>query len=193
MLPYSTTQRKARDISRGRLDGRSTEIQRLIGRSLRAVVDLSKLDGFTVWIDCDVLRADGGTRTASITGACIASELAFRKLIAAKKISAPPLRKKVAAISAGVFQGTPCLDLDYREDKEASVDFNFVLTEDLEYVEVQGSGEEATFSQEELDAMLALSREGVLALCRIQEEALKSAAEVREGSQGLLDRVNAPG
>ncbi len=189
MLPYSTAQRKARDSSRGRPDGRSTEIQRLIGRSLRAVVDLAKLDGFTIWVDCDVLQADGGTRTASITGACLACELAFQKLLSQKKLTASPLRKKVAAVSAGVCQGTPCLDLDYSEDRDATVDFNFVLTEDLEYVEVQGSGEEATFSQEEMDAMLALSRDGILTLCRLQSEALEAAARAAPGPASFLERL----
>src|SRR5690242_21686526 len=118
MLPYSTTTRKPRDISKGRLDGRSTEIQRLIGRSLRAVVDLEKLGPRTMWIDCDVLQADGGTRTAAITGASLAVALACRKLAKDKKVEAPPIRKLVAAVSAGVLNGQAIVDLNYEEDKE---------------------------------------------------------------------------
>src|SRR5215213_10217186 len=146
MLPYSTQTRKARDISRGKLDGRSSEIQRLIGRSLRAVVDLEKLGPRTMWVDCDVLQADGGTRTAAITGASLAVAIACRKLIDEKKIATSPIRKLVAAVSAGVLDGTTVLDLNYEEDKAVTVDFNLVATEDGEFVELQGSGEEATFS-----------------------------------------------
>src|SRR5688572_297399 len=134
MLPYSTLERKDRDISRGKLDGRSSEIQRLIGRALRAVTDLSKLGQRTVWIDCDVLQADGGTRTAAITGGCVALAIALNKLMAAGKLKAFPLTKLVSAISAGVVDGQPVLDLDYIEDKEASVDFNVVMTETGEFV-----------------------------------------------------------
>src|SRR6476660_155067 len=137
MLPYSTTTRKPRDIIKGRLDGRSTEIQRLIGRSLRAVVDLEKLGPRTMWVDCDVLQADGGTRTAAITGTSLAVAIACRKLAREKKVDAPPLRKLVAAISAGIFEGTPIVDLNYEEDKAVTVDFNLVATEDGDLVEVQ--------------------------------------------------------
>ena len=140
MLPYSTHERKQRDISRGKLDGRSSEIQRLIGRALRAVVDLQKIGQRTLWIDCDVLQADGGTRTASITGACVAVAIAFNRMMAEGKIKDFPLKKLVAAVSAGVYEGTPVLDLNYVEDKAASVDFNIVMTEALEFVEVQGAG-----------------------------------------------------
>src|SRR5438270_2461845 len=154
MLPYSTTTRKPRDIMKGRLDGRSTEIQRLIGRSLRAVVDLEKLGPRTMWVDCDVLQADGGTRTAAITGASLAVALACRKLAKDKKVDAPPIKKLVAAVSTGVIDGTPVLDLNYDEDKAVTVDFNLVATEDDEFVEVQGSGEEATFGQSELEQMM---------------------------------------
>src|SRR4051812_19701774 len=128
MLPYSTQQRKARDISKGRLDGRSVEIQRLIGRSLRAVVDLEALGPRTLCIDCDVLQADGGTRTASITGACVAASIAFRVLREAKLISTNPLKQLVAAVSVGICAGEPLLDLNYLEDKDASVDMNLVMT-----------------------------------------------------------------
>jgi ribonuclease PH len=175
MLPYSTLDRKARDISRGKLDGRSSEIQRLIGRALRAVIDLKKLGQRTVWIDCDVLQADGGTRTASITGGCVAAAIAFNKLMAAGKIKDFPMKKLVAAVSAGVFEGTPVLDLNYLEDKAASVDFNVVMTETSEFVEIQGSGEEAVFSSEEMTAMLDLSRKGIAELISKQKMAIINA------------------
>jgi ribonuclease PH len=172
MLPYSTNTRKPRDITKGRLDGRSTEIQRLIGRSLRAVVDLEKLGARTMWIDCDVLQADGGTRTAAITGASLAVAVACRKLAEEKKIATPPIRKLVAGVSAGVWNGQPVLDLNYEEDKSVSVDFNLVATEDGEFVEVQGSGEESTFSQEQLSEMLTLGRKGIAELIAAQRAVL---------------------
>ena len=172
MLPYSTNTRKPRDITKGRLDGRSSEIQRLIGRSLRAVVDLEKLGPRTMWVDCDVLQADGGTRTAAITGASLAVAIACRKLTEEKKIEAPPIRKLVAAISAGVLGGVTVLDLDYEEDKAVTVDFNLVATEDGEFVEMQGSGEEATFSKDELEAMLTLGRKGIGELIAAQRAVL---------------------
>jgi ribonuclease PH len=177
MLPYSTLQRKPRDISKGRPDGRGVEIQRLIGRSLRAAVDLRALGPRTLWIDCDVLQADGGTRTASITGACVAIELASRKLIAAGSLPASPLHKLIAAISIGVVAGQPLLDLDYSEDKDAAVDFNLVLTEDGQFVEIQGSGEESTFSDAEFQAMLALGKKGVADLILLQREAISNSLE----------------
>jgi ribonuclease PH len=174
MLPYSTNTRKPRDISKGRLDGRSTEIQRLIGRSLRAVVDLEKLGPRTMWVDCDVLQADGGTRTAAITGASLAVAIACRKLTDDKKIAVSPIRKLVAAISAGVLDGTTVLDLNYEEDKAVTVDFNLVATEDGEFVELQGSGEEATFSADELTSMLALGKKGIGELIAAQRAVLAS-------------------
>jgi len=172
MLPYSTAPRKPRDISKGRLDGRSTEIQRLIGRSLRAVVDLEKLGPRTMWVDCDVLQADGGTRTAAITGASLAVALACRKLAKEKKVEAPPIKKLVAAVSAGMLDGNAIVDLNYEEDKAVSVDFNLVATEDGEFVEVQGSGEEATFVQSHLDQLLGLARKGVAELIAAQRAVL---------------------
>jgi ribonuclease PH len=172
MLPYSTNTRKQRDIAKGRLDGRSSEIQRLIGRSLRAVVDLEKLGPRTMWVDCDVLQADGGTRTAAITGASLAIAIACRKLAKDKKVSEPPLRKLVAAVSAGVLKGEPIVDLNYEEDKEVTVDFNLVATEDGEFVEMQGSGEEATFAQTELEQMLLISRKGITELIAAQRAVL---------------------
>jgi ribonuclease PH len=174
MLPYSTNTRKPRDITKGRLDGRSTEIQRLIGRSLRAVVDLEKLGPRTMWIDCDVLQADGGTRTAAITGASLAVAVACRKLIDEKKIDSSPIRKLVAAVSAGVLGGMTVVDLNYEEDKSVTVDFNLVATEDGEFVEMQGSGEEATFSSDELAEMLVLGKKGIGELIAAQRAVLAS-------------------
>jgi ribonuclease PH len=176
MLPYSTLDRKPRDISKGRPDGRGIEIQRLIGRSLRAAVDLVALGPRTLWIDCDVLQADGGTRTASITGACVAIELAAQKLIAAGKLPASPVRKFIAAISVGIVGGQPLLDLDYPEDKDAAVDFNLVLTEDAQFVEIQGSGEESTFSDAEFQSMLTLGKQGVAELIALQRDAVAKTA-----------------
>jgi ribonuclease PH len=175
MLPYSTLDRKDRDSTRGKVDGRSIEIQRLIGRSLRAVVDLQKLGQRTLWIDCDVLQADGGTRTAAITGACIASAIAFNTLLRKGKITQQPLRKKVAAISAGLLGTQALLDLNYVEDVKADVDANIVLTETGDFVEIQGSGEESTFTQAQLDQLLLLGRKGIAELCAIQDEAIKAA------------------
>ena len=175
MLPYSTLDRKPRDISRGKIDGRSSEIQRLIGRALRAVVDLKKIGQRTVWIDCDVLQADGGTRTASITGGCVAMAIAFNKLFAEGKLKDFPIKNIVAAVSAGVYQGVPVLDLNYPEDKDASVDFNVVMTETLDFVEVQGSGEEAVFSSDEMAAMLELSRKGISEIVSQQKAAILTA------------------
>jgi ribonuclease PH len=174
MLPYSTNTRKQRDIAKGRLDGRSSEIQRLIGRSLRAVVDLEKLGPRTMWVDCDVLQADGGTRTAAVTGASLAVAIACRKLAKEKKINESPIRRLVAAISAGVLEGAALLDLNYQEDKEAAADFNLVATEDGDLVEVQGSGEEATFTNEQLTEMLALGRKGIDELIEAQRRVLAS-------------------
>ena len=175
MLPYSTQQRKPRDSARGKTDGRSVEIQRLIGRSLRAVVDLDALGPRTLCIDCDVLQADGGTRTASITGACVAASLAVRQLLARKLIQRSPIRKLVAAVSVGVVHGEPRLDLNYLEDKDATVDMNLVMTDDGQFVEIQGAGEESTFSEEQLAAMLALGKKGIAALLAAQSAAISSA------------------
>jgi ribonuclease PH len=175
MLPYSTLERKPRDISRGKIDGRSSEIQRLIGRSLRAVVDLKKVGQRTIWIDCDVLQADGGTRTAAITGGCVAMAIAFNKLMNEGKLKDFPIRKLVAAVSAGIHEDAPVLDLNYVEDKGATVDFNVVMTETLEFVEVQGSGEEAVFSGDQMSAMLDLCRKGVNEIVSLQKAAILTA------------------
>lgn len=178
MLPYSTIDRKQRDISAGRLDGRSSEIQRLIGRSLRAVVDLKALGPRTIWLDCDVLQADGGTRTASVTGGCVAIAIALNKLLAAGKIKSFPMKKLVTGISSGIYQDTAILDLDYPEDKNATVDFNIVMTEDLEFVELQGSGEESVFTGEQMAAMLDLARKGVAEITTLQRQAILEADQV---------------
>ena len=174
MLPYSTLDRKQRDITRGKADGRTIEIQRLIGRSLRAVADLKKLPGMTLWIDCDVLQADGGTRTASITGAYIAAEMAINKALAAGELTESPFAENVAAISAGIVDGTPMLDLSYVEDRDASVDANIVMTGSGQFVELQSSGEEATFSRAELDQLIALAEKGVNKLTAVQQSAIAS-------------------
>ncbi|MFZ0709725.1 MAG: ribonuclease PH [Terrimicrobiaceae bacterium] len=174
MLPYSTFPRKPRDSTKGRPDGRGTEIQRLIGRSLRAAVDLVALGQRTLWVDCDVLQADGGTRTAAITGACVAMGLACRTLIDAGKIKRSPLKRRVAAVSVGVVAGETLLDLNYEEDKAAEVDLNLVMTDQLEFVEVQGSGEEAVFSGEQLSGMLKLGTAGIRRLLEIQDSVLFS-------------------
>ena len=172
MLPYSCLERKARDISRGRLDGRSSEIQRLIGRSLRAIVDLKAIGQRTLWIDCDVLRADGGTRTASITGAAVAAEMAFQRFITAGLMKESPMKQMGAAISAGVWEGDCILDLNYPEDRDASVDFNYVMTENLQLIEMQGTGEESTFTEEEMLEMLRLSKKGIAEISIAQREVL---------------------
>lgn len=172
MLPYATQSRKPRDITKGKLDGRSSEIQRLIGRSLRAVVDLEKLGPRTIWVDCDVLQADGGTRTAAITGASLAVAIACRNLAEEKKLESPPIRKLVAAVSAGILNNVPLLDLNYEEDKAVTVDFNIVATEDGDLVELQGSGEEATFSHTQLSDMLVLGRRGITELIEAERGVL---------------------
>ncbi len=172
MLPYSTTDRKPRDITKGRLDGRSSEIQRLIGRSLRAAVDLTKLGTRTLWIDCDVLQADGGTRTAAITGTWVALNLAMRKLLREGRLTVQPVVEQVAAVSVGIVDGRPLLDLCYVEDAGAAVDLNLVMTASGRYIELQGSGEESTFSPDELNAMLALGRDGIERLAALQNAAL---------------------
>lgn len=172
MLPYSTLDRKQRDVTQGKQEGRTVEIQRLIGRSLRAVADLKKLPGMTLWIDCDVLQADGGTRTASITGAYIAAEIAIKKAIAKGQLKESPFSENVAAISAGVVNGTPMLDLCYVEDRHATVDANIVMTGTGKFVELQSSGEEATFTRAELDQLMELAEKGIRELTTLQQAAI---------------------
>lgn len=173
MLPYSTLSRKDRDSTRGKVDGRSIEIQRLIGRSLRAVMDLSKFRDKTMWIDCDVLQADGGTRTASITGAYVAAKLAIDKLLKENVIKESPFVDSVAAVSAGVFFDEEVLDLNYQEDKEASVDCNIVMTGNGKFIEVQSSGEEATYSEKQLLRLIELAKSGIRELTDLQQKALQ--------------------
>lgn len=172
MLPYSTLDRKPRDVTRGKVDGRSVEIQRLIGRALRAAVDLDALGQRTMWVDCDVLQADGGTRTASITGACVAIGLVGKRLIAEGKARRSPLKNLVAAVSLGVLGGEVLLDLDYREDKDVTVDLNLVMTESLDLIELQASGEEAVFTEKQLGEMLEAGKEGILQILAEQKKVL---------------------
>lgn len=173
MLPYSTLERKPRDVAKGKLDGRSSEIQRLIGRSMRAAIDLQKIGERTVWIDCDVLQADGGTRTAAITGAFVALSLAVKKLMDDKKLIENPILNPVAAVSIGIVNSQPLLDLCYTEDVAASVDMNLVMNGAGEFIEVQGSGEEATFTESELGNLLALGKAGIKELLSAQKRALQ--------------------
>jgi ribonuclease PH len=172
MLPYSTSPRKQRDSSRGKIDGRSTEIQRLIGRSLRAGIDLEALGSRTLWVDCDVLQADGGTRTASITGASVAIALACNKLVSEGKLPKTPVSRRIAAVSVGVLASEVLLDLDYPEDRDAEVDLNLVMTGELEFIELQASGEENVFNEQQLAQMLEYGRRGISELVARQEEIL---------------------
>jgi len=172
MLPASTGARKARDVTRGRPDGRTVEIQRLIGRSLRATIDLEALGERQITIDCDVLQADGGTRTASITGAWVALADCLNWMRTRNMIKANVLRDNVAAVSCGIYQGTPVLDLDYAEDSEAETDANFVMTGDGRIVEVQGTAEKTPFTQDEFLALIALAKKGVARLVDLQKLAV---------------------
>jgi ribonuclease PH len=176
MLPASTGDRKQRDVSKGRLDGRSVEIQRLIGRSLRVVVDFRALGERAIYIDCDVLQADGGTRCASITGGMVALRLACDRLVAEGKLERPPLTGTVAAVSSGIVNGVPLLDLDYSEDSTAEVDANVVMTGDGGRVEVQATAERTPLSRAHLDELLGLAAGGIDVLRGVQEEAVAAAA-----------------
>jgi ribonuclease PH len=176
MLPASTGERKRRDISKGRPDGRGVEIQRLIGRSLRGVIDFKGLGERTVWIDCDVLEADGGTRCASITGGYVALELALRRLMAEGKLKKLPVTQSVAAVSCGVVGGRALLDLDYSEDSTAEVDANVVMTGDGGLVEVQATAERTPLSRASLDELLALAAAGIDELRAAQQEAVAAAS-----------------
>jgi ribonuclease PH len=171
MLPYSTLTRKQRDISKGKIDGRSQEIQRLIGRAIRSSVDLEALGSRTLWVDCDVLQADGGTRTASITGAYVALRRAMERLITEGKLTKNPITTPVAAVSVGIVSGKALLDLNYTEDVSASVDMNLVMTGAGEFVELQGTGEESSFSETQLAEMVSLGKQGIKELLRLQEAA----------------------
>lgn len=173
MLPRSTQVRKPRDISRGKIDGRTMEIQRLIGRALRAVVDLKALGERTIWIDCDVIQADGGTRTASITGAFVALVDAVNKLHKKVPFDIYPIKQFVSAISVGVVGGIKMLDLCYEEDSRADVDMNIVMTNNGELIEIQGTGEKSTFSKKDLDELMALGEKGIKQIVVAQKDSLK--------------------
>jgi ribonuclease PH len=176
MLPASTGDRKQRDVSKGRPDGRTVEIQRLIGRSLRGVVDFSGMGERTIYVDCDVLEADGGTRCASITGGYVALELACRRLVAEGKLQRTPLNGSVAAVSCGIVDGMALLDLDYPEDSSAEVDANVVMTGDGGLVEVQATAERTPLSRASLDELLALAQAGIERLREAQAEAVAAGA-----------------
>ena len=176
MLPASTGARRPREAVRGRLDGRTVEIQRLIGRSLRAAVDFARLGPRTVYVDCDVVQADGGTRCAAITGGYVALELALSKLVERGELASPPLTTSIAAVSCGLVDGTPMLDLCYREDVGAEVDMNVVMTGDDELVEVQATGERISFSRASLDDLLGLAAAGIESLREDQAMAVRRAA-----------------
>ena len=172
MLPRATHTRSDREAAKGKQSGRTQEIQRLIGRSLRAVFDLKALGERTISLDCDVLQADGGTRTASITGAFVAAHDAVSQLLAEGKIAASPIRDHVAAISVGILQGQPLLDLEYVEDSACDTDMNVVMTGAGHFVEVQGTAEGVAFSRKEMDALLALAEKGVAELVALQKQSL---------------------
>lgn len=175
MLPRSTHDRMGREASRGKQGGRTQEIQRLIGRSLRAAVDLKALGENTITIDCDVLQADGGTRTASITGGFVALSLAVQKMVAKKQIKKNPLHGQVASVSVGIYEGVPVLDLDYAEDSNAETDMNVVMNDASAFIEVQGTAEGHAFRKDELDAMLELAAAGIKQLLEKQAQALENA------------------
>jgi ribonuclease PH len=172
MIPRATNTRTPRESTVGKKSGRTQEIQRLIGRALRASIDLDNLGERQIWMDCDVIEADGGTRTASITGAFVAMSLAVDSLLAAKKLSTNPIRSHVAAVSVGVIKGIPMLDLDYSEDSTAFVDFNIVMTDRDEFVEIQGTAERFPFSATALTELLELGKHGIHELIEIQRKIL---------------------
>ena len=174
MLPRATHSRNEREAARGKQSGRTQEIQRLIGRSMRAVFDLGRLGERTIHLDCDVLQADGGTRTAAITGAFVAVQDAVTKLLAQGKLMQSPIQDCVAAISVGIVQGTPLLDLDYAEDSACDTDMNVVMTGSGNFVEVQGTAEGAAFSRQQMDALLTLAEKGISDLVTLQKHALLS-------------------
>ncbi|MBI6522032.1 ribonuclease PH [Proteus mirabilis] len=173
MLPRATNSRNAREAARGKQTGRTMEIQRLIARSLRAAVDLKALGEFTITVDCDVIQADGGTRTASISGACVALVDALNKMVTEGKLKKSPLKSMVAAVSVGIVDGQPLCDLEYVEDSVAETDMNVVMIDDGRMIEVQGTAEGAPFSHEELLALLALAKGGLEKIFEAQKEALK--------------------
>ncbi|MDC0663979.1 ribonuclease PH [Marinobacter sp. SS21] len=173
MLPRSTGSRMGREAARGKQGGRTVEIQRLIGRSLRAAVDLRALGEHTITIDCDVIQADGGTRTAAITGGCVALVDALNHLVKQGRLKTSPLQQMVAALSVGIYQGVPVTDLDYPEDSTAETDMNVIMTDQGGFIEIQGTAEGAPFAQDELDAMMAMARQGIEKVFAIQKAALE--------------------
>jgi len=178
MLPRSTADRMKRESSIGKQSGRTQEIQRLIGRSLRTCIDFSALHENTIYIDCDVIQADGGTRTASITGACVALYDAAHYLLEQKRVKKNPMKFLVAAVSVGMYQGQPVLDLDYKEDSHAETDMNVVMSEHGNFIEIQGTAEQAAFSRKELDSMLDLAETGAKMLIEIQRKVLGLSVEI---------------
>ena len=172
LLPRATHTRCDREAAKGKQSGRTQEIQRLIGRSMRAIVDRTKIPGFTIQLDCDVIQADGGTRCASITGAWVALALAVQTMIEKGQIAESPLKGHVAAISAGIYDGTPVVDLDYQEDSHCGTDMNFVMTSDGHFVEIQGTAEGEPFSQEEMNTMTQLAKDAIAQLIEAQRKAL---------------------
>jgi ribonuclease PH len=175
MLPRSTGSRNQREAAKGKQSGRTVEISRLIGRTLRAALDMELLGEHTIILDCDVIQADGGTRTASITGACVALSQAVDFLLKEKKIAKSPIKHMIAAVSVGIYDGTPVLDLDYAEDSQAETDLNVIMTENGGYIEVQGTAEQSPFSELELAEMLALAKKGIAELVDTQKLALEKA------------------
>lgn len=172
MLPAATNYRTRREVTNGKISGRTAEIQRLIGRALRGVVDLKAIEGYSITVDCDVIQADGGTRTASITGAYVALEIAFTKLLAEGKILSNPLKERIAAVSVGIVDEQVVLDMDYKNDSRAEVDLNVVMTESGKLIEVQGTAEGAPFNKAYLDKMLTVAEDGIKQLFMIQRNVL---------------------
>jgi ribonuclease PH len=189
MLPRSTEVRKPRESVRGRIDGRTMEIQRLIGRALRSIVDLEKLGEITIYIDCDVIQADGGTRTASITGSYVALVDALNKLLQQEKIGAMPLNGYIAAISVGIKDGEAILDLNYSEDSTCQVDMNMVMTDKGEFIEIQGTGEESPFNKAQLREMMEMAERGIKKLIEIQKQSLGEIA-IKAGTDNEDDSSN---
>jgi ribonuclease PH len=187
MLPRATHTRNAREVAQGRPSGRSAEIQRLIGRSLRAGIDLTRLPDRTLTLDCDVIQADGGTRTAAVTGAYVAAALAFGRLLLANEISEFPLREQIAAVSVGIVAGVPLLDLEYVEDQVAEVDMNVVATRQGTLIEIQGTGEKRSFRRQEMDAMMDLALKGIADLAAEQDRVL---AALRDDLREVAARGN---
>ncbi len=185
MLPASTHDRSRREASNGKQGGRTMEIQRLIGRSFRAVVDLMQIEGKTLYIDCDVIDADGGTRCASITGASVALQLAFQKLVADRKIKKNPMKENVAAVSVGIVKGQVLLDLCYEEDSSADVDMNIVMTESGKFVEIQGTAEENPFSYQEMEKLVQAAQHGLKKIFTAQKQIVEAKLKVGANSNGL--------